>query len=90
MTPPAILKPDYERYEGVRPIHVYLLSRVLVGGAWSPRGRRRSRDRDVLLGDQDRTLLQCGVNMAFKTTVACLASNEAMDKKVRVPVANLA
>jgi predicted dehydrogenase len=36
------------------------------------------------------TPLQCGVDMAFKTTVACLAANEAMDKKVRVPVANLA
>jgi predicted dehydrogenase len=34
--------------------------------------------------------LQCGVDMAFKTTVACLAANEAMDKKVRVPVASLA
>jgi predicted dehydrogenase len=32
------------------------------------------------------TPLQCGVDMAFKTTVACLAANEAMDKKVRVPV----
>jgi predicted dehydrogenase len=32
--------------------------------------------------------LQCGVDMAYKTTVACLAANEAMDKKVRVPVAS--
>jgi hypothetical protein len=28
------------------------------------------------------------VDMAYKTTVACLAANEAMDKKVRVPVAS--
>jgi predicted dehydrogenase len=34
--------------------------------------------------------LQCGVDMAFKTTAACLAANEAMDKKVRVSVAGLA
>jgi hypothetical protein len=27
-----------------------------------------------------------GVDMAFKTTAACLAANEAMDKKVRVEV----
>lgn len=33
------------------------------------------------------TPLQCGVDMAFKTTLACLAANDAMDKKVRVPVA---
>jgi hypothetical protein len=32
------------------------------------------------------TPLQCGVDMALKTTLACLAANEAMDKKVRVPV----
>jgi predicted dehydrogenase len=34
--------------------------------------------------------LQCGVDMAFKTTVACLAANEAMDKKVRISVPSLA
>jgi predicted dehydrogenase len=34
------------------------------------------------------TPLQCGVDMAFKTTAACLAANEAMDKKVRVTVAS--
>ena len=28
----------------------------------------------------------CGVDMAFKTTAACLAANEAMDKKVRVEI----
>jgi predicted dehydrogenase len=33
------------------------------------------------------TPLQCGVDMALKTTLACLAANEAMDKKVRVSVA---
>jgi hypothetical protein len=30
--------------------------------------------------------LRCGVDMAFKTTAACLAANEAMDKKVRVEI----
>jgi predicted dehydrogenase len=34
--------------------------------------------------------LRCGVDMAFKTTVACLAANEAMDKKTRVEIARLA
>jgi hypothetical protein len=29
------------------------------------------------------------VNMAFKTTVACLAANEAIDKKTRVDVPSL-
>jgi predicted dehydrogenase len=33
--------------------------------------------------------LRCGVNMAFKTTVACLAANEAIDKKTRVDVPSL-
>jgi hypothetical protein len=30
--------------------------------------------------------LQCGVDMAFKTTVACLAANQAMDTRQRVEV----
>jgi predicted dehydrogenase len=30
--------------------------------------------------------LRCGVDMALKTTAACLAANEAMDKKVRVEI----
>ena len=30
--------------------------------------------------------LRCGVDMAFKTTAACLAANEAMDKKARVEI----
>jgi len=30
--------------------------------------------------------LRCGVDMAFKTTAACLAANEAMDRKVRVEI----
>jgi predicted dehydrogenase len=34
--------------------------------------------------------LQCGVDMAFKTTAACLAANEAMDKKARVSVPRVA
>ena len=32
--------------------------------------------------------LRCGVNMAFNTTVACLAVNEAIDKKARVDSAH--
>jgi hypothetical protein len=31
--------------------------------------------------------LRCGVDMAFKTTAACLAANEAMDTKTHVAVA---
>jgi len=34
--------------------------------------------------------LQCGVDMAFKTTVACLAANLAMDTRQRVEVPELA
>jgi predicted dehydrogenase len=34
--------------------------------------------------------LQCGVDMAFKTTVACLAANQAMDTRQRVEVPQLA
>jgi hypothetical protein len=30
--------------------------------------------------------LQCGVEMAFKTTVACLAANRAMDTRQRVEI----
>jgi predicted dehydrogenase len=33
--------------------------------------------------------LRCGVTMAFNTTVACLAVNEAIDKKVRVDVPSM-
>ena len=33
--------------------------------------------------------LRCGVTMAFNTTVACLAANEAIDKKMRVDVPTL-
>lgn len=35
------------------------------------------------------TPLRCGVEMAFKTTVACVAANEAMDKKTRVEIPHL-
>ncbi|PYQ20961.1 MAG: hypothetical protein DMF81_16945 [Acidobacteria bacterium] len=33
--------------------------------------------------------LQCGVDMAFKTTVACLAANRAMDTRQRVEIPQL-
>jgi predicted dehydrogenase len=34
--------------------------------------------------------LQCGVDMAFKTTLACLAANRAMDTRQRVEIPRLA
>ena len=33
--------------------------------------------------------LQCGVDMAFKTTLACLAANRAMDTRQRVEIPQL-
>jgi predicted dehydrogenase len=34
-------------------------------------------------------LLRCGVEMALRTTAACVAANEAMDKKTRVDIGTL-
>jgi predicted dehydrogenase len=70
-----------------------------VGGAVRPSSGEEAADRlapyRLEIGTfcsaiRTGTPLRCGVEMAFKTTAACVAANEAMDKKTRVEIPQLA